>query len=122
MLNLVEFQTQLYTILSANLQVDVYDHRPYEPEYPYVRFNLSLTDTSTKSEINYQVNLDVLIFSVYPGNKELIQNLDIIKNVLTDENLTTINNQAVVLLDDSDIIDEGEELKAAVMNYRILLS
>lgn len=122
MISLIEFQKQLYTVLSNNLNVGVYDHRPDEPNYPYVRFNLTLTDISTKSEINYQVNLDILIFSTYPGNKELIEIIDIVKNVLNDENLSSENNQAAVFLDDYDIIDEDEELKAAVMNYRVLIS
>ena len=122
MVSVAEFQKTLYNVLKSNLTISIYDHRPKEPTYPYIRFNLTLTDISTKTEINYEIKLDILIFSTYNGNKEIYENINLIKLNLNDEKLSSLNNQCQVFHENTDIIDEDEDIKAGILNYKIILT
>ena len=121
---LTTVKTALYQLIKG-LNYNISDNGAYRENFPWLMLRTSRQQVAQSFDVQYQViNLIIDIFSVYPGEKEII---DIAENITSNiqtlrldlPEITYIEQSGLKILDDNTT---GPVRKHGVLSYQFILT
>lgn len=115
----VDIQSLIYSTLTSNLNIPVYDNVLEGTPFPYVTIGEDIgSDFSTKESLGSDIVVRINVWSAYPGMKEAKEIIDQIIDIL----VSSLNSFAArPLVDNVRFLIEEDGIRHGVLEMRFKL-
>lgn len=115
----IDIQSLIYSTLTSNLNIPVYDNVLEGTPFPYVTIGEDIgTDFSTKESLGSDIVVRINVWSAYPGMKEAKEIIDQIIDIL----VSSLNSFAArPLVDNVRFLIEEGGIRHGVLEMRFKL-